>query len=103
MRDVIMDKKKLDFWKKFSIVIFLYLFLLANLWFVPEWDLIGKISWTFFLLMMLHYTYATLDLVTRIELWLEANRRHVMKKIEKFLQFLWNFFFNVIETDGEMF
>jgi len=79
MRDVIMDKRKLDFWKKFSIVVFLYFFLLANLWFVPEWDLIGKISWTFFLLMMLHYTYATLDFVTRIELWLEANREYVIQ------------------------
>ena len=75
-----MDKTKVDFWKKFSLVLFLYLFLILNVWFVPEWDLKGKISWTFFLLMLLHFTYATLDLVVHIEMWLEGNRGYVIKR-----------------------
>lgn len=75
-----MDARKLDFWKRFSIVVFLYFWFLWIVWFVPEWDLIGKISWTFFLLMLLHFTYATLDLVDRIEIWLEGNRRYVIER-----------------------
>lgn len=146
-----MDRRKLDFWKRFSLVVFLYFFFLFDLWFVPEWDLKGKISWTFFLLMLLHFTYKTLDLVEGLELWLEGNRgyiierskvdltlfyelkkgimfmwkkicrmelwkrmennvkslqlffKKIMEMIEKIAQFVWNFFFNVIETDGEMF
>lgn len=146
-----MDMRKLDFWKRFSIVVFLYFSFIFIVWFVPEWDLIGKISWTFFLLMLLHFSYATLDLVERIEMWLEGNRgyvierskvdltvmyevkkvmrfmwkricgmelwkrmkmnvkslelffRKIMKMIEKIAQFLWDFAFNFIIVDGEMY
>lgn len=75
-----MDRRKLDFLKRFSIVVFLYFSFICIVWFVPEWDLIGKISWTFFLLMLLHFTYATLDLVDRIEMWLEGNRGYVIER-----------------------
>lgn len=80
MRDVRMDKRKIDFLKRFSIVLFLYFWFICIVWFVPEWDLIGKISWTFFLLMLLHFTHATLDLVDRIEIWLEGNRGYVIER-----------------------
>lgn len=97
-----MDKRKLEFLKRFSIVLFLYFWFLFNVWFVPEWDFIGKISWTFFLLMLLHFTYATLDLVDRIELWLEGNRGYVIERskvdltviyeVKKAMRFMWKRF-----------
>ena len=97
-----MNRRKLDFWKRFSIVVFLYCCFIWIVWFVPEWDLIGKISWSFFLLMLLHFTYATLDLVERIELWLETNREYVIERskvdltlfheLKKTMRFMWKRF-----------
>ena len=94
-----MDRRKLDFWKRFSLVVFLYFFFLFDLWFVPEWDLKGKISWTFFLLMLLHFTYKTLDLVEGLELWLEGNRGYIIERskvdltlfyeLKKGIMFMW--------------
>lgn len=70
-----MNRQKLNFFKRFSIVIVMYIWFLIIVWFVPEWDLAGKISWTFFLLMLLHFSYSALDLVDRIECCLREDRK----------------------------
>lgn len=74
-----MNERKRGFLKCFSIVIFMYGWFLYILWFVPEYDLMGKISWTFFILMLLHFTYHTLDLVDRIN-WMLKEEKEMMRK-----------------------
>jgi len=69
-----MDRRKLEFFKHFSIVIAIYVWFLIILWFVPQYDLIGKISWTFFILMLLHFSYKTLDLVVKVERQLKEEK-----------------------------